>query len=145
MDNLDKKKRSWNMSRIKSKNTKPEIVVKKYLYKNGVRYKSSNKKLIGNPDLIIKKYKLVLFVHGCFWHAHQNCKEFRYPKSNIDFWKKKLEKNIQRDKEVLKTLETLSYNVYVIWECKIKKQDFSILDDFIKAYKQLKENKISRD
>ena len=145
MDNLDKKKRSWNMSRIKSKNTKPEIVVKKYLYKNGVRYKSSNKKLIGNPDLIIKKYKLVLFVHGCFWHAHQNCKEFRYPKSNIDFWKKKLEKNIQRDKEVLKTLETLSYNVYVIWECKIKKQEFSVLDDFIKAYKQLKENKISRD
>ena len=139
MDNLDKKKRSWNMSRIKSKNTKPEIIVKKYLYKNGVRYKSSNKKLIGNPDLIIKKYKLVLFVHGCFWHAHQNCKEFRYPKSNVDFWKKKIDKNIQRDKEVLKTLDKLSYDVYVIWECEINKKDFGVLEEFIKAYKQLKE------
>ena len=139
MDKLNKKQRSWNMSRIKSKNTKPEITVRRYIYDKGVRYRSSQKKLVGNPDIVIKKYKLALFVHGCFWHAHQNCKEFRYPKSNVDFWKKKIDKNIQRDKEVLKTLDKLSYDVYVIWECEINKKDFGVLEEFIKAYKQLKE------
>ena len=139
MDNLNQEKRSWNMSRIKSKNTKPEIIVKKYLFDSGIRYKSSKIKIIGKPDIVIKKYRLALFVHGCFWHAHQNCKEFRYPKSNVDFWKKKIDKNIQRDKEVLKTLDKLSYDVYVIWECEINKKDFGVLEEFIKAYKQLKE------
>ena len=145
MDKLHKKQRSWNMSRIKSKNTKPEIDVKKYLYGKGVRYRSSKKKLIGNPDLVIRKYKLVLFVHGCFWHAHQNCKAFRYPKSNIQFWKNKIDKNVSRDNYVTKKLTELSYRVYVIWECEIKKQKFTILNKFIDDYFRSKSKYISKN
>ena len=138
MDKLDKNKRSWNMSRIKSKNTKPELLVKKYLYAKGVRYKSSKRKLIGNPDLVIKKYKLALFVHGCFWHAHKNCKHFRYPKSNIDFWKNKIEGNIKRDEKVLNELSRLSFLIFTIWECEVKNYNFRTLDKFIEKYFELR-------
>ena len=138
MDRLNKKHRSWNMSRIRSKNTKPEIAVRRYLYDKAVRYRSSKKKLVGNPDIVIKKYKLALFVHGCFWHAHQNCKAFRYPKSNVKFWKNKLDNNVSRDNRVSKKLIQLSYKVYVIWECKIKKQKINVLNQFVEDYFRLK-------
>ncbi len=138
MDKLNKKQRSWNMSRIKSKNTKPEITVRRYIYDKGVRYRSSQKKLVGNPDIVIKKYKLALFVHGCFWHAHQNCKAFRYPKSNVKFWKNKIDNNVLRDNYVSKKLVQLSYRVYVIWECDIKNQKFNVLNQFVKDYFRLK-------
>ncbi len=138
MDKLNKKHRSWNMSRIRSKNTKPEIAVRRYLYDKGVRYRSSKKKLVGNPDIVIKKYKLALFVHGCFWHAHQSCKAFRYPKSNVKFWKNKIDNNVSRDNRVSKKLIQLSYKVYVIWECEIKKQKFNVLNQFVEEYFRLK-------
>ena len=138
MDNLNKERRSWNMSRIKSKNTKPEILVKKYLYHNGVKFRSSKLKMIGNPDIIIKKYKLALFVHGCFWHGHNNCKYFRYPKSNVEFWKNKIDANIKRDKKVYDELSSLSYQVHIIWECDIKRKNFKKLDKFILSYFELK-------
>ena len=131
-------KRSRNMSAIKSKNTKPEIAVRRYLYDKGVRYRSSKKKLVGNPDIVIKKYKLALFVHGCFWHAHQSCKAFRYPKSNVKFWKNKIDNNVSRDNRVSKKLIQLSYKVYVIWECEIKKQKFNVLNQFVEEYFRLK-------
>ncbi len=138
MDNLNQEKRSWNMSRIKSKNTKPEIIVKKYLFDSGIRYKSSKIKIIGKPDIVIKKYRLALFVNGCFWHAHQGCKDFRYPKSNVEFWKNKIDRNILRDNYVLKSLKELSYEIFVIWECEIKNKDFIILDEFIRKYYELR-------
>tara|TARA_B100000963_G_C22596967_1_gene658349 strand:- start:286 stop:729 length:444 start_codon:yes stop_codon:yes gene_type:complete len=138
MDNLNKERRSWNMSRIKSKNTKPEILVKKYLYHNGVKFRSSKLKMIGNPDIIIKKYKLALFVHGCFWHGHNNCKYFRYPKSNVEFWKKKINANIDRDKKVSEKLSNLSYQIFVIWECEIKQKNYKKLDNFVLNYFELK-------
>ncbi len=138
MDKLNKERRSWNMSRIKSKNTKPEILVKKYLYENGVKFRSSKLKIIGNPDLLIKKYKLALFVHGCFWHGHHKCKYFRYPKSNVEFWKNKIDANIKRDKKVYDELSSLSYQVHIIWECDIKRKNFKKLDKFILSYFELK-------
>ena len=138
MDKLNKERRSWNMSRIKSKNTKPEILVKKYLYENGVKFRSSKLKIIGNPDVLIKKYKLKLFVHGCFWHGHYKCKYFRYPKSNVEFWKNKIDTNIKRDKKVYDKLSSLSYQVHIIWECDIKRKNFKKLDKFILSYFELK-------
>ena len=95
MDVHDKKTRSYNMSRIKGKNTKPEEIVRKYLFSKGFRYRKNDKRLPGTPDIVLPKYKTVIFVNGCFWHGHEGCKYFVWPKNNADFWKKKLEDNIK--------------------------------------------------
>ena len=99
MDVHDKKTRSYNMSRIKGKNTKPEELVRKYLFSQGFRYRKNDKKLPGSPDIVLPKYKTVIFVNGCFWHGHKGCKHFVWPKSNEAFWKNKIETNIARDKK----------------------------------------------
>ena len=99
MDHINKEKRSWNMGRISSKNTKPEIIVRSALHKAGFRFRLHRKDLPGKPDIILPKYKTVIFVHGCFWHAHKGCKRSNLPKSNLQYWTNKLEKNIQRDKK----------------------------------------------
>ena len=107
MDVHDKKTRSYNMSRIKGKNTKPEEIVRKYLFSKGFRYRKNEKKLPGTPDIVLPKYKTVIFVNGCFWHGHQDCRYFVVPKTNTDFWLDKINTNIERDKrkqEVLKEL-----------------------------------------
>ena len=120
MDIHDKKTRSYNMSRIKGKNTKPEELVRKYLFSQGFRYRKNDKRLPGSPDIVLPKYKTVIFVNGCFWHGHEGCKNFVWPKSNEEFWKNKIETNIARDKKKTQVLEELGWRVIVVWECELK-------------------------
>jgi len=112
--------RSYNMSKIKGKDTKPEIIVRKFLHSNGLRYRLYNKKLPGKPDLTINKYQTVVFVNGCFWHGHKGCKYFVIPKTRTEFWKGKIEKTIQRDQAVIKKIVELGWQSLVIWECDLK-------------------------
>lgn len=122
MDVHDKKTRSYNMSRIKGKNTKPEEIVRKYLFSKGFRYRKNDKKLPGTPDIVLPKYKTVIFVNGCFWHGHKDCRYFVVPKTNTDFWLNKINTNIERDKRKQEALKELGWNVIVVWECELKSQ-----------------------
>lgn len=108
------------MSQITGKDTKPEIKVRKYLHSNGFRYRLHVRDLPGKPDLVLPKYKFIIFVHGCFWHVHENCKYFKPPKTNTEFWKEKLYGNKSRDQKHIQELEDLGWNVIVVWECELK-------------------------
>ncbi|WP_255654307.1 very short patch repair endonuclease [Cohnella sp. REN36] len=108
------------MSKIRSKNTVPEMTVRRYLHSRGFRYRLHDKKLPGKPDLILPKYKTAIFVHGCFWHAHEGCKYYRAPKSNTDYWSKKIGNNISRDQLHQQKLRQMGWNVIVVWECELK-------------------------
>lgn len=121
MDVHDKKTRSYNMSQIKSKNTKPEKMVRKYLFAHGFRYRKNDKRLPGTPDIVLPKYKTVIFVNGCFWHGHNQCRYFVIPKSNTEFWVDKINKNIERYTVNTDKLISLGWNVITIWECELKK------------------------
>jgi|SRR5690606_17293769 len=112
--------RRYNMSRIKGSNTKPELLVRKYLHKSGLRYRLHNKKLPGKPDLTLTKYKTVVFVNGCFWHGHQGCKYFIMPKTRTQWWHDKIEKTISRDSTTIEKLREQGWNSIVIWECELK-------------------------
>lgn len=107
------------MSKIKGKDTKPEIIVRKYLFSQGYRYRKNDKRLAGHPDIVLPKYKTVIFINGCFWHKH-DCKYFKWPKSNMEFWQNKIEANVKRDKTVINLLQEQGWNVIVIWECEVK-------------------------
>lgn len=109
------------ISRIRSKDTKPEIVVRSYLFSKGLRFRKNDKRYPGSPDIVLPKYKTVVFVHGCFWHLHNNCKYAVMPKSNVDFWKKKLYGNKERDERNQKELESMGWNVITVWECELKR------------------------
>ncbi len=115
--------RSYNMSRIRSKNTKPEELVRKYLFSQGFRYRKNDKKLPGKPDIVLPKYKTVIFVNGCFWHGHEGCRYFVWPKNNAEFWKDKIFGNIQRDKSNRQILADQGWHVIEIWECELKKNN----------------------
>lgn len=121
MDNHSKEVRSYNMSRIRSTNSKPEDIVRKYLFSKGLRYRKNVKTLPGKPDVVLKKYKTVIFVNGCFWHGHQGCRYFVMPKSNTEYWNKKITGNVERDRNVIVQLEELGWNVITVWECQLKK------------------------
>ncbi|OZN25889.1 very short patch repair endonuclease [Actinobacillus seminis] len=112
--------RSENMARVKSKNTKPEIFLRKLLWHKGFRYRVNYKNLPGSPDIYLPKYKTAIFVNGCFWHMHENCKYSSIPKNNHEFWKNKLEGNVERDKKNYTQLESVGIKVIVVWGCKIK-------------------------
>ena len=112
--------RSENMARVKNKNTKPEVYLRKLLWHRGFRYRLNYKSLPGSPDIYISKYKIAIFVNGCFWHMHENCRYASIPKNNHDFWKSKLEGNVQRDKQNYIKLESMGINVIVVWGCEIK-------------------------
>jgi len=116
----DKATRSYNMSRIKDKNTKPEILVRKFLFANGFRYRINDKKLPGKPDIVLPKYETVIFVNGCFWHGHENCKYFKLPATRTEWWKEKIDGNIKNDLKKHTILIEAGYRVIVIWECEIK-------------------------
>lgn len=120
-DNHSKEIRSYNMSQIRSKNTKPEEIVRKYLFSKGFRYRKNDKRYPGRPDIILPKYKTVIFVNGCFWHMHDGCPQFVMPKSNIEYWKPKLERNKRHDIENKIALEKQGWKVIVVWECDLKK------------------------
>lgn len=112
--------RSENMARVKNKNTKPEIFLRKLLWHRGFRYRVNYKNLPGSPDIYLPKYKAAIFVNGCFWHMHENCKYSSIPKSNYDFWKNKFERNVERDKKNYDKLESMGIKVIVVWGCAIK-------------------------
>ena len=122
MDVHDQKTRSYNMSRVKGKDTKPEEIVRKYLFSQGFRYRKNDKRLPGKPDIVLPKYKTVIFVNGCFWHKHEVCKYFVWPKSNSEFWKEKIESNIVRDKKQYEELKNAGWHVIIVWECELKKK-----------------------
>lgn len=121
MDFWSKDKRSNVMSRIKSKNTKPELLLRSALHKEGFRYRIHIKDLPGKPDIVMPKYKTVIFVNGCFWHYHKNCTDGRIPKSNTSFWEKKISHNVEKDEANYDYCRKLGWNVLVIWECEIEK------------------------
>lgn len=121
MDSHSKEVRSYNMSQIRSTNSKPEMLVRKYLFAKGLRYRKNVKTLPGKPDIVLKKYKTVVFVNGCFWHGHENCKYFVMPKSNTVYWQEKIHKNIERDTLTYQALTQLGWNVIIVWECDLKK------------------------
>lgn len=119
-DTLSKEERSRVMAKVKSRDTKPEKKVRSLLFSLGFRFRLCQKNLPGKPDIVLKKYKTVIFVHGCFWHGHENCKNARIPKSNVEFWKNKIERNKQRFAEVSRQLQEQGWKVVVIWECETK-------------------------
>ena len=123
MDIISKEKRSWNMSRIKGSDTKPELYVRSFLHRNGFRFRVNRKDLPGKPDIVLPKYNTVVFVDGCFWHRHAGCKFAYSPKSNIKFWEKKFRDNKQRDELVNTELAQSNWKVIRIWECEVAKPD----------------------
>lgn len=129
-------KRSYNMSRIKGKNTKPEMVVRKWLWNNGYRYRLHCKDLSGHPDIVFPGRKKVVFVNGCFWHKH-DCKYFKWPKSNVEFWQAKIEANVQRDFDNYAKLSAEGWDHLTIWECELKMKDKSPLWNRLKAFLEL--------
>lgn len=120
MDVHDKRTRSFNMSRIKGKQTKPELIVRKYLFSNGFRYRINDTRLPGTPDIVLPKYRTVIFVNGCFWHGHEGCRFFVWPQNNADFWRSKILANVERDHKKESELKALGWNVIVVWECQLK-------------------------
>ena len=119
-DVFDKETRSRIMSTIKATETKPEITVRKFLFSKGMRYRKNLKGLPGKPDIVSRKHESVVFVNGCFWHGHENCSRFKLPKTRTEFWEEKIRKNIDRDRRNTEALESMGWNVFVIWECQLK-------------------------
>lgn len=119
MDNISPEKRSWNMGKIRAKNTGPEIIVRSLLHSLGYRFRIHSEKLPGHPDIVLPKYKTIIFVHGCFWHRHRKCKYAYTPKTRTEFWNTKFSGNIKRDREVQFELKQLGWRVLIIWECEI--------------------------
>ena len=119
-DNHSKEVRSMNMSHIRSTDSKPEEIVRKYLFSQGFRYRKNVRKLPGCPDIVLAKYRTVIFVNGCFWHRH-NCPRFVWPSSNQDYWKPKIQRNVERDCKNQMALQNLGWNVLVVWECELKR------------------------
>ena len=120
-DNHSPDVRSYNMSRIRSRNTRPEELVLKYLFSRGLRYRKNDKRYPGKPDAVFPKYRTALFINGCFWHSHEGCPCFVMPKSNLDYWKPKLERNHKRDISNINALAADGWIVITVWECELKK------------------------
>ena len=122
MDTLTPEQRSLNMSRIHGRDTKPEVIVRKYLFAKGLRFRKNDRRLPGHPDIVLPKYRTVVFIHGCFWHGHEGCKYFRLPSTNTGFWKAKIERNRKRDAKVVEELRGLGWDVITVWECEIRRK-----------------------
>lgn len=133
VDNLSKEERSATMARVRSKNTKPEKAVRSLLFNMGYRFRICRSDLPGKPDIVLNKFKSVIFVHGCFWHGHTGCKNARIPKSNVEFWKSKIERNKVRFTKVERELVEQGWKILVIWECEIKNNEQlrDKLEDFL--------------
>lgn len=119
-DIFTKDERSQIMSKISGKETKPEILVRKFLFAQGLRYKKNDKRLLGKPDIVLPKHKIVIFVNGCFWHNHRNCKKSALPQTNREFWRVKILRNMEKDKFNQNELKRLGWKIIVIWQCQIK-------------------------
>jgi DNA mismatch endonuclease (patch repair protein) len=126
-DIFSKKKRSEIMSKVGTKNTKPELFVRRLIHSMGFRYRLHRKDLPGKPDIVFQKYKKVIFVNGCFWHGHKNCKKAQLPKSNIDYWSFKINENKKRDRKNIENLNKLGWDNLIIWQCQLKEKNKIIL------------------
>lgn len=146
MDIWDKEKRSQVMSKIRSKNTKPELALRKALFARGFRFRVYDKRLSGTPDIVLPKYKTVIFVHGCFWHKHEGCKYSHIPKTNTQFWINKITSNVERDKTNTEKLTVAGWNVLIVWECEIihtYKHDITpLIDNLINSILENQPHKI---
>ena len=127
-DKLTPEKRSWNMSRIKGKDTKIEVEVRKYLFSKGYRFRKNDKRYPGKPDIVLPKYHVAIFVHGCFWHRHEGCKDATTPKTRMKFWLEKFDKNVKNDQIKQEKLRELGWKVIVIWECELKRSFQETMD-----------------
>ncbi len=130
-DKLSREKRSWNMSRIRGKDTEIEIKVRKYLFSQGFRFRKNVADMPGKPDIILPKYKTVIFIHGCYWHRHTGCKNCTTPNTNREFWLKKFEKNIQNDSKHQQELEAAGWKVLILWECEIENDFERLMDNLV--------------
>lgn len=119
MDRLDPQARSLLMSKVRGKDTKPEMAVRSYLHRRGLRYRLHDRSLPGKPDLVFKSRRVVVFVHGCFWHGHPGCSKARIPKTREEFWRSKIETNAARDRRSIRRLRALGWRVLVVWQCRI--------------------------
>ena len=148
-------KRHRNMAAIRSKNTRPELIVRHWLWRRGFRYRLNDPRLPGHPDLVLKKYRTCIFVNGCFWHGHEGCKYFKMPLTNTDFWHKKISRNKERDREEQQLLAKMGWHCITVWECQLKKQEkeqtlkslaFTLnrifLEDHAKHYKMIEETSL---
>jgi DNA mismatch endonuclease (patch repair protein) len=124
-DVFSKEKRSWIMSRVKGKDSLPEMIVRRYLHSLGFRYRLHVKQLPSKPDIVLPKYKTIILIHGCFWHGHKNCKKASLPKSRTEWWQKKIETNFKNDKKNENALRKLGWNVIVVWQCELKSTKFN--------------------
>lgn len=122
-DPLTKEHRSWNMAQIKGKDTKPEVLVRSMLHRAGYRFRKNVKGLPGKPDIVLPKYRTVIFVHGCFWHRHKSCKDATTPKTNKAFWNQKFARNVSNDRKHARELKKLGWKVVTVWECQLKKPE----------------------
>ena len=127
-DKLTPEKRSWNMSRIKGKDTKIEVEVRKYLFSKGYRFRKNDKRYPGKPDIVLPKYHVAIFVHGCFWHRHEGCKDATTPKTRTEFWLEKFDKNVKNDQTKQEKIRELGWKVIVIWECELKRSFQETMD-----------------
>lgn len=119
-DHLTIEQRHKNMAAVRSKDTKPEMVVRKYLWSRGFRYRVNNPRLPGHPDIVLRKYRTCIFVNGCFWHGHEGCKYYRVPKTNTEFWERKISRNKERDREEQIQLARMGWHCITVWECELK-------------------------
>ena len=127
-DKLTPEKRSWNMSRIKGKDTKIEVEVRKYLFSKGYRFRKNDKRYPGKSDIVLPKYHVAIFVHGCFWHRHEGCKDATTPKTRTEFWLEKFDKDVKKDQIKQEKLRELGWKVIVIWECELKRSFQETMD-----------------
>lgn len=132
MDIWTTSKRSKVMSRIRGKNTKPELKLRSALFSLGYRFRIHVNTLPGKPDIVLPKFKLIIFVHGCFWHYHRKCKEGRIPSTNSIYWKQKLEKNVFRDRKSIQQLRKIGWKVITVWECEIERKIDSVVNRILK-------------
>ncbi len=142
-DSHTRKQRSYNMSRIHGKDTKPEEIVRHYLFSRGLRYRKNDRRYPGSPDIVLPRYNAIIFVNGCFWHRHKNCKYATIPKTNTEFWKTKFENNISRDKKNYSNLKKSGWNVLIVWECELKKESRN--DTLERIYKSIIKGSVSDD
>lgn len=131
-DKLTPERRSWNMSQIKGKDTKIEVQVRKYLFAKGYRFRKNDKRYPGKPDIVLPKYHVAVFIHGCFWHRHEGCRNATTPKTRTDFWVEKFEKNVNNDQIKQEKLRELGWKVIIVWECELKKDFQGTMDSLEK-------------
>ena len=140
VDKLTPEHRSWNMSHIRGKDTKIEVMVRKYLFAKGYRYRKNDKRFPGKPDIVLPKYKTVIFVNGCFWHQHVGCKQGRLPKSNVEYWKAKLSKNVLNDQIHVAQIIEMGWIPVTLWECELSNDFESTMDRLCVEHLSTKDN-----